>query len=70
MTESDAALTRFANRVAERRARPPVVTKEDPWAPREFRWTATFGAYDLDDPIGWGPTEEAAREDLMMWVED
>ena len=70
MTETEEAIIRVANRRAARRTRDHVVTREDPWAPKVFRWTATFGAYDLDDPIGWGPTEEAAKEDLMMWVED
>jgi len=33
-------------------------------------WQATFGEWDLGDPMGLGPTPEAAIEDLKMSAED
>jgi len=36
-------------------------------APEPFSWQATFGDYDLDDPVGVGATAEDAIEDLY-WV--
>lgn len=31
-----------------------------------FAWQATFGEWDLGDPIGVGGTEDEARADLLM----
>jgi hypothetical protein len=42
----------------------PIVTKYDARC-LPFPWQATFGEYDIGDPIGIGETEEAAISDLM-----
>jgi hypothetical protein len=31
-----------------------------------FSWEATFGDYDLGDPVGTGGTEQEAIDDLLM----
>lgn len=33
---------------------------------RQFDWRATYGDYDLDDPMGWGATEQEAIDDLIL----
>lgn len=33
---------------------------------RQFDWCATYGDYDLDDPCGWGKTEQEAIDDLVL----
>jgi len=43
--------------------REPVVI-ETTEGPPEFRYCATFGDYDLDDPTGLGSTPEEATENL------
>ncbi len=35
----------------------------------EVGFVATFGEYDLGDPVGIGATEDEARKDLMMEME-
>lgn len=45
-----------------------IITKYDP-PPIPFRecdWSAVFEDYDLGSPIGHGPTEQDAIEDLMQ----
>jgi hypothetical protein len=37
---------------------------------RSHDWSAVYEGYDGGDPMGWGPTEEAAIEDLKQWYED
>lgn len=37
---------------------------------RSNDWSAVYEGYDGGDPMGWGPTEEAAIEDLKQWHED
>lgn len=39
-------------------------------APARFAYQATFGDYDLDDPVGIGATEEEAIEDLYWAAGD
>jgi len=45
-----------------------IITKYDPppipW--READWSAVFDDYDLGGPIGHGPTEQDAIDDLLM----
>lgn len=43
--------------------REPVVIEET-YGPAAFRYVATFGDYDLDDPTGLGATPEEATENL------
>jgi hypothetical protein len=47
---------------------PKIVTRYDPlpipW--RGADWTATYGDYDLGDPVGTGATEAEAIADLHM----
>ena len=50
--------------------RPAILTKLNPDNPPEWRWSATFGPYDLDDPIGHGRTEAEAIADLKWRVGD
>jgi len=42
---------------------PPVPT-------RAFDWQATDDDYEPGDPIGYGPTEQAAIEDLKQQIEE
>jgi hypothetical protein len=54
-----------------KRQRDPVVVKYDP-PPIPFRggdYTATFGDWDLDDPLGTGATPDEAIADLMIEAE-
>jgi hypothetical protein len=37
---------------------------------RDKDWMATLDSYEGGDPIGTGPTEEAAIKDLLEQVED
>lgn len=49
-------------------SRDPIKVKFDP-PPIPYRgadWTATFGDYDLGDPIGIGATAEEAIADLKL----
>ena len=39
-----------------------------PWPDSQFE--ATFGDYDLDDPVGYGSTQEEAIEDLKWRVNE
>ncbi len=41
-----------------------------PIPPREFDWSAVFDGYEAGDPIGRGPTEQAAIDDLLMIAGD
>ena len=34
-------------------SRPAILTQLHPDNPPEWRWSATYGPYDLDDPIGY-----------------
>lgn len=50
-----------------------IITKYDPppiptW--RQFAWSAITDNYDGGDPIGYGPTEEAAKADLLEQLEE
>lgn len=36
----------------------------------DSQWQATFGEWDLGDPMGLGPTPEDAIEDLHWAAED
>jgi hypothetical protein len=57
---------------APARSREPIKTKYDP-PPIPYRgadWTATFGDYDLGDPIGTGATEAEAIADLHIEAEE
>lgn len=52
---------------------PRIITYFDPppiptW--RQFAWSAITDNYDGGDPIGYGPTEEAAKADLPEQLED
>lgn len=52
-------------------SRDPIKVKFDP-PPIPYRgadWTATFGDYDLGDPIGTGATADEAIADLMQEAE-
>lgn len=44
--------------------RDPIKVVELAGAPPCSRYCATFGDWDLEDPQGFGPTPEAAIEDL------
>jgi hypothetical protein len=37
---------------------------------RQFDWRATLDGYEPGDPMGEGPTEEAAIADLMAQLAD
>lgn len=37
---------------------------------RRWDWSAVFDGYEPGDPIGRGPTEEAAIEDLLEQIEE
>ena len=37
---------------------------------RDMDYRATFDGYDEGDPMGYGPTAEAARADLLDQVEE
>jgi hypothetical protein len=51
--------------------RDPIKVLFDATCPVEiFAWQATFGDWDLGDPMGLGPTPEAAIEDLHWAVGD
>jgi hypothetical protein len=49
-----------------------IITRYDP-PPIPYRgadWTAVTASYDLDDPIGYGASEQEAIEDLQEKMED
>ena len=48
--------------------RPAILTQLHLDNPPEWRWSATYGPYDLDDPIGYGRTESDAIADLTEWA--
>ena len=51
--------------------RDPIKVLFDATCPVEiFAWQATFGDWDLGDPMGLGPTREAAIEDLIWTAGD
>ena len=50
--------------------RPAIITRIDMDATPEWRWEATFGPYDLDDPVGRGATEAAAIADLKWRINE
>ena len=55
-----------------KRQRDPVVVKYDP-PPIPVRWsdwTATYGDWDIGDPLGTGATPQEAIDDLIMQTED
>lgn len=37
---------------------------------RRFDWSAVRHGYDIGDPIGRGPTEQDAIDDLLNWEAD
>jgi hypothetical protein len=48
--------------------RDPIKVYEDAANPPFARWVATFGDYDLGDPVRNGATPQEAIEDLKMWA--
>lgn len=46
-------------------SRDPIKVSEDMYAPPFARYVASFGDWDLGDPIGTGATREAAIADLI-----
>ncbi len=43
-----------------------IVTKVNPPSPvRWFDWSAVREGYEPGDPLGYGPTEQDARDDLL-----
>lgn len=48
-----------------------IVTKYDPppISDRDHDWSAQLEGASEDDPCGWGPTEQAAKDDLMIELE-
>ena len=48
--------------------RPAILTQLNLDTPPEWRWSATYGPYDLDDPVGHGCTEPEAIADLKWKV--
>jgi hypothetical protein len=45
--------------------RDPIKVAEDMYAPPFARYVASYGDWDLGDPIGTGATREAAIADLI-----
>ncbi|MBA3622907.1 MAG: hypothetical protein H0W48_00255 [Methylibium sp.] len=37
---------------------------------RQFDWCATFADHDIDEPQGYGPTRQAAIDDLIAKLGD
>lgn len=37
---------------------------------RQYDWQATFDGYEPGDPVGYGPTKEAAIADLIEQQEE
>lgn len=48
--------------------RDPIKLKKTDAPVEDHRWQATFGDYDLDDPVGTGSTPEEAIENLKWQV--
>lgn len=48
-----------------------IITRYDPppIPPREFDWSAVSDNYDHGDPVGFGRTEQEARDDLLELLE-
>lgn len=48
-----------------------IITRYDPppIPPREFDWSAVSDNYDQGDPVGFGRTEQEARDDLLELLE-
>jgi len=46
------------NKIETRYIYPPILD-------RSYDWEAAREWWDLDDPIGYGPTEQAAIDDLL-----
>lgn len=46
---------------------PKIITSHDypPIPIRQFDWSAHYDGYEETGPYGHGPTEEAARQDLI-----
>jgi hypothetical protein len=48
-----------------------ILTHDYPPIPcRDWDWSATLDGYEPGDPIGRGPTPEAAAEDLQELISD
>lgn len=62
----DCGAEALAKRASERPGPGPIVTEfvSRPIPTRRFDWNAIHG-YEPGDPIGWGSTESAAKEDLL-----
>lgn len=52
----------MTNKIITRFVCPPIPV-------RNCDWQATRDSYEAGDPIGHGPTEQAAIEDLLAWEE-
>ena len=53
-----------------RTAHDPKPGRMDGPVPFPFDWEAWIGDWDEGDPIGFGPTEEAAIDDLKIRLEE
>jgi hypothetical protein len=52
-----------ARRIVTEHIYPPIPN-------RNFDWRATFEGYDEGEPMGYGPTKEAAIADLILEAGD